>query len=81
VGAIREDRLEGLYTPPEFAGQGVGAGLLDGMMTGRYDPLGQAKLPQGDAPALCGGSARGPQSPVDAVGNAVMADPTLMFQQ
>jgi hypothetical protein len=25
--------------------------------------------------------ARGPQSPVDTVGNAVMADPTLMFQQ
>jgi hypothetical protein len=48
---------------------------------GRYDPLGQAKLPQRNAPALCGGSARGPQSPVDAVENAVMADPALMFQQ
>jgi hypothetical protein len=48
---------------------------------GRYDPLGQTKLPQGNAPALCGGSARGPQSPVDAVGNAVMADPTLMSRE
>jgi putative acetyltransferase len=28
-GAIRGDRLEGLYTAPEFAGQGVGAALLD----------------------------------------------------
>jgi putative acetyltransferase len=27
-GAIRGDTLEGLYTAPEFAGQGVGAGLL-----------------------------------------------------
>lgn len=27
-GAIRGDRLEGLYAAPEFAGQGVGAGLL-----------------------------------------------------
>src|SRR6476659_6826510 len=27
-GAIRGDMLEGLYTAPEFAGQGVGAGLL-----------------------------------------------------
>ena len=27
-GAIRGDKLEGLYTAPEFAGQGVGAGLL-----------------------------------------------------
>ncbi|KRR26391.1 hypothetical protein CQ14_02520 [Bradyrhizobium lablabi] len=32
-GAIRADRLEGLYTAPEFAGQGVGAGLL-GMLEG-----------------------------------------------
>ncbi|KRR10578.1 GNAT family N-acetyltransferase [Bradyrhizobium valentinum] len=28
-GAISGDRLEGLYTAPECAGQGVGAGLLD----------------------------------------------------
>ena len=30
-GAIRGDTLEGLYAAPEFAGQGVGAGLLDGL--------------------------------------------------
>jgi putative acetyltransferase len=28
-GAICGDMLEGLYTAPEFAGQGVGTGLLD----------------------------------------------------
>lgn len=28
-GAIRGDRLEGLYTAPEFAGRGVGAGVLE----------------------------------------------------
>jgi len=28
-GAIRGDRLEGLYAAPEFARQGAGAGLLD----------------------------------------------------
>jgi putative acetyltransferase len=28
-GAIRDGVLEGLYVAPEFAGQGVGAGLLD----------------------------------------------------
>ena len=28
-GAIRGDKLEGLYAAPEFAGQGVGAGMLD----------------------------------------------------
>jgi putative acetyltransferase len=27
-GAIRDDRLEGLYVDPEFAGQGIGSGLL-----------------------------------------------------
>src|SRR3954464_14362906 len=32
-GAICGDMLEGLYTAPEFAGQGVGAGLL-GMLEG-----------------------------------------------
>jgi putative acetyltransferase len=40
-GAIRGDRLEGLYTAPEFAGQGVGAGLLDrleGLMREREFP-------------------------------------------
>ena len=37
-GAIRDDRLEGLYTAPEYAGQGVGSALLDrleGLMRGR----------------------------------------------
>jgi putative acetyltransferase len=37
-GAIRGDSLEGLYTAPEYAGQGVGAALLDrleGLMRGR----------------------------------------------
>jgi putative acetyltransferase len=28
-GAIRDNLLEGLYTAPEFAGRGIGAGLLD----------------------------------------------------
>lgn len=28
-GAIRRDRLEGLYVAAEFAGQGIGTGLLD----------------------------------------------------
>jgi putative acetyltransferase len=37
-GAIRDDTLEALYTAPEYAGQGVGAALLDrleGLMRGR----------------------------------------------
>ena len=37
-GAIRDDYLEGLYTAPEFAGRGVGAGLLallEGLMRAR----------------------------------------------
>ena len=37
-GAIRGDMLEGLYVAAEFAGQGIGAGLLDmleGLMRGR----------------------------------------------
>ena len=40
-GAIRGDMLEGLYTAPEFAGQGVGAGLLgrlEGLMRDRKFP-------------------------------------------
>lgn len=32
-GAIRGDVLEGLYTAPEYAGQGVGAALLDRLET------------------------------------------------
>jgi putative acetyltransferase len=37
-GAIRGDRLEGLYTDPELAGRGVGTellGLLEGLMRAR----------------------------------------------
>src|SRR5215831_13060762 len=37
-GAIRDDRLEGLYTEPEFAGRGIGTellSLLKGLMQGR----------------------------------------------
>jgi putative acetyltransferase len=37
-GAIRGDRLEGLYTDPEFAVQGIGTellGLLEGLMRAR----------------------------------------------
>ena len=37
-GAIHGDRLEGLYTAPEFAGQGIGTqllGLLEGLMRER----------------------------------------------
>ena len=40
-GAIRSDRLEGLYTDPEFAGRGIGTellGLLEGLMRGRGIP-------------------------------------------
>jgi putative acetyltransferase len=45
-GAIRGDTLEGLYAAPEFAGQGVGAGLLDrleGLMRDRQFPLVRAE--------------------------------------
>jgi GNAT superfamily N-acetyltransferase len=37
-GAIRGDRLEGLYTEPDFAGRGIGTGLLslmEELMRGR----------------------------------------------
>jgi putative acetyltransferase len=40
-GAVRGDMLEGLYAAPEFAGQGVGAGLLgmlEGLMRDREFP-------------------------------------------
>ena len=45
-GAIQGDRLEGLYAAPEFAGQGVGAGLLDlleGLMRSRKFPSAHAE--------------------------------------
>ena len=44
--AIRGDMLEGLYVAVEFAGQGVGAGLLDrleGLMRNREFPLVRAE--------------------------------------
>jgi putative acetyltransferase len=37
-GAIQDDRLEGLYTDPEFAGRGIGTqllGLLEGLLRQR----------------------------------------------
>jgi putative acetyltransferase len=40
-GAVRGDRLEGLYVTAEFAGQGLGAGLLDrleGLLRNRKFP-------------------------------------------
>jgi putative acetyltransferase len=40
-GAIRANRVEGLYTDPEFAGQGIGTellGSLEGLMRGRGIP-------------------------------------------
>ena len=37
-GAIRGDHLEGLYTAPESAGQGIGAGLL-AMLEGHDRPV------------------------------------------
>ncbi len=40
-GAIRGDRLEGLYTEPEFAGVGIGTallGLLEGLIRARGIP-------------------------------------------
>ena len=45
-GAIRGDRLEGLYTAPEFAGRGIGTGLLamlEGLMRERGIVLVQAE--------------------------------------
>ena len=53
-GAIRGDMLEGLYTAPEFAGQGVGAGLLDRLEGLMRD----ARVPVG-APRGKGSNARG----------------------
>jgi putative acetyltransferase len=38
-GAIRGDRVEGLYTDPEFVGQGIGTELLaklEALMRGRH---------------------------------------------
>jgi GNAT superfamily N-acetyltransferase len=47
-GAIRGDRLEGLYTEPDFAGRGIGTGLLsliEVLMRGRRCAQKQAQMP------------------------------------
>jgi putative acetyltransferase len=67
-GAIRGDTLEGLYAAPEFAGQGVGAGLLD-MLEGRMRDRGiQAVRTEASSNARefylrRGYQANGPQTP------------------
>ena len=45
-GALRGDQLEGLYTDPEFAGQGIGTellGMLEGLMRERGLPAVRAQ--------------------------------------
>lgn len=70
-GAIRGDYLEGLYTAPEYAGQGVGAALLDrleGLMRGRGVHAVRAEA-SSNAKAFYlrrGYWATGPQTPVGA---------------
>jgi len=70
-GAIRGDTLEGLYAAPEFAGQGVGAGLLD-MLEGRMRDRGiQAVRAEASSSARefylrRGYRANGPQTPKGA---------------
>jgi putative acetyltransferase len=70
-GAIRGDYLEGLYTAPEYAGQGVGAALLDrleGLMRGRGVHAVRAEA-SSNAKAFYlrrGYRATGPQTPVGA---------------
>ncbi|UPJ52857.1 GNAT family N-acetyltransferase [Bradyrhizobium sp. 200] len=67
-GAIRGDRLEGLYAAPEFAGQGVGAGLLamlEGLMRDRGFPSVHAEASSNarDFYLRRGYRASGPQTP------------------
>ena len=67
-GAIRGDRLEGLYAAPEFAGQGVGAGLLgmlEGLMRDRGFPSvhAEASTNARDFYLRRGYRATGPQTP------------------
>jgi putative acetyltransferase len=70
-GAIRGDFLEGLYTAPEYAGQGVGAALLDrleALMRGRGVDAVRAEA-SSSAKAFYlrrGYRATGPQTPVGA---------------
>ncbi|WP_065753677.1 GNAT family N-acetyltransferase [Bradyrhizobium paxllaeri] len=70
-GAISGDRLEGLYTTPEFAGQGIGAGLLamlEGLMRERQFPSvrAEASLNARDFYLRRGYRASGPQTPAGA---------------
>lgn len=67
-GAICDDRLEGLYTAPEFAGQGIGAGLLamfEELMRDRQFPLvhAEASLNARGFYLRRGYRATGPQTP------------------
>ena len=70
-GAIRGDYLEGLYTAPEYAGQGVGAALLgqlEGLMRGRGVSAVRAEA-SSNAKAFYlrrGYRATGPETPVGA---------------
>ncbi|WP_334359603.1 MULTISPECIES: GNAT family N-acetyltransferase [unclassified Bradyrhizobium] len=70
-GAIRGDRLEGLYAAPEFAGQGVGVGLLamlEGLMRDRGFPSvhAEASTNARDFYLRRGYRATGPQTPKGA---------------
>jgi putative acetyltransferase len=70
-GAIHGDRLEGLYAAPEFAGQGVGAGLLarfEGLMRDREFPSVHAEASSNarDFYLRRGYRATGPQTPQGA---------------
>lgn len=67
-GAIRGNRLEGLYAAPEFAGQGVGAGLLnelEGLIRDRGFPSvhAEASTNARDFYRRRGYRATGPQTP------------------
>ena len=67
-GAIRGDMLEGLYVAAEFAGQGVGAGLLgmlEGLMRDRGFPSVHAEASSNarDFYLRRGYRASGPQTP------------------
>src|SRR5450631_651522 len=70
-GAIRGDVLEGLYTAPEYAGQGVGAALLDrleGLMRGRGVDAVRAEASSNAKAFYLGRGYRetGPRTPVGA---------------
>ncbi|WP_334506263.1 GNAT family N-acetyltransferase [Bradyrhizobium sp. AZCC 1693] len=70
-GAIRGDMLEGLYVAAEFAGQGVGAGLLDrleGLIRDREFPSVRAEASSNarDFYLRRGYRAAGPQTPKGA---------------